>query len=115
MGDVKKFLSREEVLAVEDVETRTVEVPEWGGPIRLKALTGEEAVEFAESVKGDNKAGAARIVVRCAVDENGARLFQDEDIEVLKRKSMKALLRVQKVALEMNGLSEESIDKVKEA
>ena len=115
MGEVKKFLSAKEVLAVEDVETVDVEVPEWGGTIRLRMLTGEEAVSFAESVKGkDDKAGAARIVVRCAVDENNARIFSDEDIDVLKGKSMRALLRVQKVALEINGLSDEAVNKVKE-
>ncbi len=113
MGEVKKFLSAAEVLAVQDVETVEVDVPEWGGTVRIRALNGEEAVKFSQSIKGDNS-GAARIVVRCAVDENGARLFKDEDADVLKLKSMKALLRVQKVAMEINGLTEDSVKKVKE-
>lgn len=103
----QKFLTAKEIREAQDVETRVVDIPEWGGAIRLKMLTGEEAVEFSESIKEGDRSGAARIVARSAVDENGKRLFSDDDIDVLKHKSLKALLRAQKVAMEMNGLTEE--------
>jgi len=114
MEVVKKFLAAQDVLTVEDIETVVVDVPEWGGSIRLRALNGEEAIEFAESIKGDSKSASARIVVRCAVDENGLRIFKDADVDTLKKKSMKSLMRLQKVAMQINGLTEEETVKVKE-
>jgi hypothetical protein len=111
----KKFLTAAEIREVQDVETVVVDIPEWGGAIRLKALTGEEAVEFSESIKEGDKSGAARLVARCAVDEDGNRIFADADIDVLKQKSMKALLRAQNVAMKLNGLTEESKETAKNA
>ncbi len=107
-----KYLTLQEIYDAQDIVIEEVEVPEWGGVVRLRSMTGEEAVDFAAKAKA-NSSGVARIVSICAVDEDGNRLFKDEDIEVLKRKSMRALMRLQRVALKINGLSEEEVAKVK--
>lgn len=97
-------LNRDAILAADDLETREVEVPEWGGSVRVRAMTvGDQAV-FLDAEKGGEADFLARFVTRVCVGEDGKRLFADEDAEALKEKSMAAVKRVWAVAAELNGL-----------
>ncbi len=79
-------------------------------------MSGDEAVKFAEAaaVSGDKNASAVTIVALCAVDEDGKRLFTINQIERLKKKSLRAIMRLQRVAMRINGLSKEGVDNTKE-
>lgn len=106
-GKQVPVLGRDAVKSAVDVEFRDVDVPEWGGTLRLRTLTAEEAMQFAE---GDGKFGhreaALRVIMLCAIDEKGDRIFSDEDLPMLRKRSMKIILRVQRVAMELNGLGD---------
>jgi hypothetical protein len=109
MTDTPKYLTAADVLAAEDIQVVDVPVPEWGGVVRLRALSGHEAIRFANLVRDDASpaSSAVRIVALCAVDAEGKSLFTDEQVEALKAKSLKAINRLQTVALKLNGLDEE--------
>lgn len=106
MDENKRYLSASDILDAKDIETVEVEVPEWNGVVRLRALSGEEALRFIELVQKDKTGAALKIVALCAVDETGAQLFSPEQVEQLKTKSLRAIMRLQNVALRINGLSE---------
>lgn len=110
--DDKKFLTADEILAAEDVKTVEVDVPEWGGTVRLRSLSGEDAVRFVES-QGNQVGSAMNIVGLCAVKDDGTPLFTLEQWELIKKKSLRAIFRLQKVALEINGLSADAAEKAK--
>lgn len=114
------LLSREAILDANDLETDTVPVPEWGGEVLVKALSGEERDAFESSllikVPVVGKPGEftmeqessnlhAKFVARVIVDEAGNRIFNDSDIAALGRKSAAALHRVYDRAAEMSGLT----------
>ena len=46
------FLNREAILAAEDLPRELVEVPEWGGAVYVRALTGAERDQFEASKIG---------------------------------------------------------------
>jgi len=109
MSEEKKLLSAAEILSAEDIVTRDVQVDEWGGTVRLRSLAGDEVVKFVQELSDDpaqKNNSAVQIVLLSAVDESGARLFTVDQLEALRKKSFRAILRLQKVALEINGLSE---------
>src|SRR5690606_20312294 len=97
-----KLLTREAILQAEDLPTEDVEVPEWGGVVRVRGLTGAERGAFEQSIVDARGKGArmnlqnvrARLVALAVVDESGNRLFSDADVEALGRKSGRALNRV---------------------
>ena len=97
------LLSRDDIFAADDLKYDEVEVPEWGGSVRVRGLTGTERDSFESSLidakrdamKLDNV--RAKLVAKCAVDENGARLFTDADVRELGRKSGIGLNRVSSV------------------
>lgn len=115
MGEVKKYLTATEIIEAKDIEIVDVDVPEWGGIVRLRAMSGEEAVTFVESLKGQLATSSARIIASCAVDEDGKHLFTFEQVEQIKKKSLKAIMRLQKEALRINGLTEEGTAATKNA
>lgn len=123
-------LNRDEILGAQDIETEEVPVPEWGGSVLVKALTGKESDAYQAScyqerpvldargrpVKGRTEMVRslanvrAKLVVRCIVDEQGNRVFSDADANALGEKSTAALDRVFEVAARLSRLSEDDIE-----
>jgi len=111
-----RVLTKEDILATE-VETKVVEVPEWGGSVRIKVMSGVERDQFDKWLASKPEDSAmegmkVRICALCLVDENGERMFEDADIEVLAKKSGAALSRIFMIAQEMNYLLAGSIEEV---
>lgn len=111
-------LSRADILNKSDLIREDVKVPEWGGMVTLRALTGAERDAYEASMVltegGDRRANMhnirARLVARCLCDDEGNRLFSDDEIELLGAKSGAALARLFEVAKRLSGLSNEDIE-----
>lgn len=109
------LLNREAILAVQDVKDETITVPEWGGEVRVRAMTADARDAFEQDAyiaardKKPLTSLRARIVARCVIDEQGALLFTDADVEVLGKKSAAALDRIYDVVLRMNAMRQEDI------
>lgn len=114
------LLTKDQILGVVDLEHEDVEVPEWGGTVRVQMLTGAERDAFEQEIvtrQGKkvqmNLANVrARLVALCAVDGEGQRLFGDADVKALGRKSALALNRVFEVAQRINGLTEQDLEEL---
>ena len=112
------FLNRDAILGVEDLRRETVDVLEWGGCVCVRCMTGTERDAFeseAYAVRGKNveinrENFRARLLVRTLVNEEGKRLFSDQDLELLGGKSARALDRLFTVSMRLNGLSKEDVE-----
>lgn len=104
------LLKREDVLTSHDVKTKDVEVAEWGGSVRVRQMTLAERGEFARrGADGVATTGAWLLATLC-VDENGKRMFTDDDVEGLMRRNHRAIDRVVDAILEVNGLDQKKVD-----
>jgi len=114
------LLSKDAILAANDLQYEDVHVPEWGGTVRVRALTGAERDAFeakmAEARQKGMALGAAlhnfraKLVVRCIVDEQGKRLFSDDDAKALGTKSGAVLDRLFDVARRLSGMNEDAVE-----
>lgn len=117
---MEKLLSQKDILDVEDLETQTIDIPEWGGVVRLKTMTGSERDSYEASLfNGDGKKQKmdlrnvrAKLVGRVLIDDNGVRLFSDSQIAILGNKSAAALDKIFAVAQKMNGFSDKDIEDI---
>ncbi|WP_461367541.1 hypothetical protein [Candidatus Darwinibacter acetoxidans] len=115
-----KILTRDAILQAEDLPCELVEVPEWSGSVYVRALTGIERDAFEQSVveqKGKStkmnlRNIRAKLVALTAVDEEGKRLFTDDDAALLGKKSAAALDRVFDVAQRLSGLRQEDVEEL---
>lgn len=114
------LLTRTAILEAQDLTTEDVPVPEWGGEVRIRALTGAERdrIESAFLGKGgqfDGKALVnfrAKLVASCAVDEAGQPLFGTADVVALGGKSAAALERVSAAAQRLSGLTDGDVEEL---
>ena len=109
------MLDRDAILNVVDLKPEVVEVPEWGGSLYIRMLTASERDKFEASCVGTGKKQnlsniRARLVVLCACDESGERLFTDGDAEALGRKSAAAVDKVFGACSKLNGFSSQDIE-----
>jgi hypothetical protein len=116
------LLNREDILKVEDVQTRAVEVPEWGGTVLVRGLDGTNRDDYQASMMQVGPGGqmepdlgnmTAKLVARAIVDEDGVAMFNALDVGRLGQKSGAALARVYDVAMELSGMTAETAAKAK--
>lgn len=103
------LLDRNAILTVQDLKTEDVSVPEWGGDVRVRTLTGTERDKLREAMRGeDGKIDPinyqAKLLSRTLVGEDGNLLFSEADLHALASKSTIALERVFVVADKLNTL-----------
>ena len=114
------MLDKKAILNSNDLPQEELTIPQWGGILFVRTLSGSERDEFEQSCiskrgsdKGVNlKNIRARLAVLCICDDNGKRLFDARDIEALGKKSAKALDLVFDVAQRLNGLGAKEIDEL---
>ena len=114
-----QLLTKSQILDARDLTTEQVEVPEWGGAVLVRGLTGSERDAYEASFVDYDKSGnrkkpnlsniRARLVAMAVVNEDGSRMFTDGEIVALARKSASALSRVFEVAQKLAGLSDEDV------
>ena len=111
-------LTKSQVLEAQDLPTVSVPVPQWGGDVLLRTLTGAEREELEKRIerfkRGSGVSGKDSVravaIVMCAVDDNGQPLFEEKDAEALAKKSGAALDRLFDEILDLNGMSKRAAD-----
>lgn len=115
------LLTKEQIWNANDILWEDVKVPEWGGEVRVKGLSGSQRDAFEAASMLSKKGGQrevnlknlrSRLVVMCAVDENFQPLFTSGDVMRLGEKSAIALERVFDKAQKLSGMSEEDIEEL---
>ena len=126
MGTPRKLLSKEAIFAVEDLKTDVVDVPEWGGAVTVRSMTGVDRDAFEASLN-ETKTGTdgketqvrnldnfrARLCAATMINANGKLLFPNpEDVVKLGKKNSRALDRVMKAAQKLNGIGAEDVEQL---
>lgn len=114
-------LTRDDILNRSELRTERIEVPEWGGNVIVRELTGNERDEWESELVAErgaeftveSMAGArARLASLAIIGEDGERLFTADDVEDLGRLSGAALGRVFDVAARLSGLTATDIEEL---
>ena len=122
-------LSREDILNAQDQETEDIEVPQWGGSVTIRSLTGTERdhyestlVSYQRDAQGRPQVKAieldnlrARLISLVAIDDKGARLFTTADVLALGEKNANALDLLFQAAQTLSRLTAPAIEAAKEA
>ena len=110
-----RYLNRDEILAVDDIQVWEVEVPEWGGAVLVQSLTAAQVERIQTKYKGKGMKGlTAAFVQMSVVDEDGKRMFHQSDLDKLSQKSISACTRILKTVMEQNALEEKDLEELAE-
>jgi hypothetical protein len=113
-----KILSKADILGCSDLRFETVAVPEWGGSVRVRTLSGAERDAFEATlmkVAGGKRVPdmdnlRAKLLAATLVDEEDKVLFGVQDLVALGRKSAVAIDRIFGVAQRLNGMAPDSVE-----
>lgn len=122
-GAPSKYLSRAAILAHEDLAIEDVDVPEWGGTVRVRAMTAAERDAWEVSLLGPEDSDGerkqsfdnirAKLIARTVVDDQGNRLFTDADVAALGKKSAVPLVRLYTVATRLSRIRKQDVEAMK--
>lgn len=123
-----KLLTMEEILSADDTVYEDMKIKEWGGTVRLQALTLGEREQYEQDLqrlKGEvGEVDAlenlrAKLIARTIVDEKGVNLFNYNKVTEMNKlggRSAAVMERIFDWALKANGIGEtkkEKEDRVK--
>lgn len=115
------YLSKDDIFRADDILTSDVEVPEWGGTVRIKAWTVAQGDMYGEKLAKHHKDETFMsqfrefMVAQSVIDENGKLMFCTADIVKLGQKSPAALKRIVLAVQELNKLQNGALEKGDEA
>ena len=90
-----------------------VDVPEWGGVVHIRVMTGMERDAFeGQFTKNRYTNLRAYLAVCCCCDATGEDLFKPEDVAELGKKSGVALERIFNECAKLNKLTAADISEL---
>ena len=103
------------ILGKDDFHYEEIEVPEWGGSLRLKSLSGSERskiIKLTQQQKDTADGVFEQCTIYSVVDSEGRRLFDDTEAtrKVLQSKDAGVTQRIGRKILEISGLSRDALD-----
>lgn len=115
------YLSKEAILAADDILTEEVYVPEWKGTVIVCGLTGAAKDAYDKSIieiKGNKRTVnldhlRAKLLVRTLVNQDRQPLFSEADMIKLGTKSASVLDRLCTVAQRLSGMRAEDVEDLK--
>ena len=114
-------LTLSEILSAKDGKTTEVKVPEWGGSVFLRVMSGSERDEYdnclltrlaAEGKRlKENRGIRQKLLMLTLCDESGARMLATEaDANKLFAKSATVLQRLFEASQSLNALNDEAVE-----
>lgn len=116
------ILTKNMIIQAQDLKKEKVLCPEWGGDVYIRSLTGSEKEDFTASLFDYDEQGVPTrkadyltnikvgMLIRSICDEEGNRIFADEDAEELAGKNNIVLSRLDKVCNRLNGVNAEAVE-----
>lgn len=109
-------LTKDQILAADDLGLLQVTVPEWGGDVYIRVMTVGERDAYEREWIGKRETGIenfrAKFLARCLCDEHGKRLFTDEEVGLLAAKNARTCSTLWAKAMTHNALSNEDVEQL---
>jgi hypothetical protein len=114
------LLDKGALLKATALPRETVYVKELGGALIIQGMSGKQRDEWESSLvkqrrnrrEIDTRNVRARLVARCLVNEDGSRMFGDEEADLLGDVRVDVLSQLFTVAQRLSGVSDEDVDEL---
>ena len=112
-----RILSAQEILTAKDLPVEKLSIPEWGGFVYVRPMTGAERDQMEGAIQAapdDEKFNNLRALTAsmCLVDSTGTRMFSMKDVADLGSKSASALDRIFAKVQEINKLTSKDVEEL---
>ena len=107
---------RDTIIEADDIAEQTVDVPEWGVKILLRAMDGKQHARYVDTADGSSAYRYSDILIASAYDpETLEPVFDPADRDVLMTKHGGVLMRLSLIVIsELGGSVEEAVEELDE-
>ena len=115
-------LTRQSIAEKQDLKNEIVNVPEWGGDVCLRMMSGAEResweLDMYNRSNGGKKSEALKglkvsLLSLCITDEGGNKIFDDDEgRRILGSKSASAIDKLFNHAQKLNGLTANDVEEL---
>lgn len=109
-------LTKDQILAVDDMGLLEVEVPEWGGSVFVRVMSVGERDSYENEWMVNKHKGVenfrSKFLQRVLCDEKGELLFTPNDVGGLAKKSARVITRVWDAAMRHNALTDDDVEEL---
>ena len=113
-----KKLSKDDIFKADDLPTKDMDIPEWGGTLTIRTLTGAERDEwesaFVNQDKIDIRGLKSRLVQLTTMNGDGQQMFTKADLQKINSKSASVIDRIFQVSQRLSGLTKEAAEELVE-
>lgn len=111
------FLTKAQIITAQDLKTEVVNIPEWGGDVKVRSITAKERDEFEKQLISGEESDLvnirAKFVASIVVDpETDKLMFSKLDLTDLGKKSASAIDRIFEVGQKLAGLKKEDMEEM---
>jgi hypothetical protein len=109
-------LTKEKILAADDLGLLEVPVPEWGDSVFIRVMTVGERDSYENDWVRNKDKGVenfrTKFLQRVLCDDKGDLLFAADEVGKLATKSAKIMSRLWQKAMEHNALTESDVEEL---
>ena len=115
-------VTRDDILKADDLPSEAIDIPQWGGSVTVRTMTGTDRDEFHRVIQKrrssddddqmDMRGLKAMLLQRTITNGNGELMFKVSDLAALGAKSPVAIDLVYDLAARLNGLSAEDVEEL---
>lgn len=109
-------LTKDQILAADDMGLLEFEVPEWGGSVHIRVMTVGERDSYENEWMINKSKGVdnfrSKFLQRVLCDEKGELLFTAQEVEKLAKKSARVITRVWEAAMRHNALTDGDVEEL---
>ena len=113
-----KKLTKEDIFKADDLPTKDMDIPEWGGAITIRTLTGTERDEWESAFVNQDKINIrglkARLVQLTVMNGDGQLMFTKAELQKINGKSASVIDRIFQVSQRLSGLTKEDAEELVE-
>lgn len=97
---------RDKILTSQDLDREPFAAPKWGLPegLYVRGLTAAEHVQLTSDKVQRERSYSARMAAMALVDDQGNRLFADNEWQELQKKDMATIEAIGEVCMRLSGM-----------
>ena len=111
-----KKLSKDDIFKADDLPTKDMDIPEWGGTLTVRTLTGAERdlfeSAFVNQDKIDIRGIKARLIQLTVMNGDGQPMFTKAYLQKINSKSASVIDRIFQVSQRLSGLTKEDVEEL---
>ena len=109
-------LSKDQILAADDLGLLEVQVPEWGGSVFVRVMSVGERDSYENDWMVNKSKGVdnfrSKFLQRVLCDEKGDLLFSSQEVEKLAKKSARVITKIWEAAMKHNALTDDDVEEL---